>query len=249
MIKQTVESTKNSYLDKRDVLLSALLEHQKEIEKQKLEVTSLTRIIADKRDEFAATKVAIPDIGHLLREREDILASIAIGNKNDTDLVQFDKQSEDQKALWHKAKTEAQRVTDGIDQALSGLTRKLDTATSLLATLNARNVELNKEFIMSEANLAGLQYIEAAKVVKELYLKLKVLGVLAQKHGHRATFHPVNPEFSLPTFNLPVFDNAFHKNWPGLITSEFLTDVFDCKKLALESVLEGFHSAGIKLIN
>ena len=143
---------------------------------------------------------------------------------------------------------EAQRVTDAINQALSGLTRKLDAATSLLASLNAKNDELSKAFIMSEADLARMQYIEAANVIKELYLKLKALGLLAQQHGHRATFHGISQEFSLPTFNLSVFDNTFHKNWPGLITSEFLTDVFDSKKLARESILEGFHAAGIKMI-
>lgn len=244
MSKKAIIQSDNSYLKKRDASLAMLLEHQNNITNHENEAISIDSVIAEKRAELVAAKAKVPDIGHLLIQREDIHASIAIGHKTNDDLLRFDKQSEAEKKIHRDANNEFEKTSVAVEQSLTGLKRKLSAVRNALNELHTKDQDLILAFIRCEAELACDEYVKTALIVTEHYLKLSALDGIAKRLGG-SNFSQIYPEFSLPTFRLPQCDGVSHPVNKNFITSEFLLSISQAHVQAKESILDNYRDAGI----
>jgi hypothetical protein len=239
--------TKTTPSTKPTQALDAVLEHQKAVSQISSSIFAIDTLITARRNDISQANAAIPDISHLARERENILADIAIGQKTDEDLAEFDQRSEAEKEEYRTAKTRAQRVIHDSEQAISGLNRKVSEAIEKRADLQSKEKALIKALLLEEAEVACASYVEAAQVVKEQYVKLVALDSLLQHNGGPSIYQH-RTDISLPSFNLKQCDDVRHKNWTNILFATFLMNASDGFQQATQSMLEEIRSAGVTLI-
>jgi len=159
-----------------------------------------------------AVRDSSPPAPDFTREREDLLAEIALGNAHPSDLEALDKRIADAMA---EAKKTAQRLKPGIDDAkhsINGLGRKLEEAQAEYEELKGKRKDFILAYLESEAEKSGVEYIRLASDLMERYKRLLAIDSMrvyldanSHKSGSMQDIH-------IPTFSSHAFSGKGLKN-------------------------------------
>jgi len=227
--------------------LTALLKHQDAIQHIDGMIKSLESLIEYKRDQISQIESSVPKIDHLNREREDILALMAMGNKTDADLAEFDESCAKIKESHRSTKNDAEVAINEARSAVAGIERKLEETKNLRRGLQSNDQKQILDFLMGKAEEACDQYVKAAYLVKEQYLRVIAIDRMLKKNSSNGLFY-TSPRINLPIFNLASCNGLAMDARDGIMFSEFFAYVNEPNSLAtqaFESLVNEFQSAGL----
>lgn len=229
--------------------ISMILAHQGEMEALSSTIANLETLISAKQREVQQAAAAVPSIEHLARTREDLLADFAVGQATAGEVNAFDAKSEAEKLAHQEAQAKAKRIAEDEAQAIAGLQRKLADAQEKLLALHAKDQGLLRNLLMSQAEAAGRDYVQAAKAITAAYLRLTALdGMLKQRGLKPAGIIGGGVPINLPVFQLAACDGQYHPNWPDSIFSDFLAYSSGATDQAAGDLREELQNLGVTLI-
>jgi hypothetical protein len=225
--------------------LAALLAHQDEHDQAARRLADLGNAVKACEAELTEAGSNIPNVDHLLQQREDILADRAIGSASQADIDAIDAQIATETKAMAAAKANG-RVADA-KQTLQGLQRKREQVGQELQELTAASGGVVFSLIRSEMEQECERYVEAALAVKASLLRLFALERMSShfvKSGVGAV--RFNAELTLPFIRLPACDglaSSWHTN-RGIL---FATDPFFYQQVerAVVAERELLASAGV----
>jgi chromosome segregation ATPase len=204
--------------------LNALLENKKEQDDLDNSIRMIKDTIAKKQSEIQDERHNIDAISRLDSEREELLADISIGDKDQQDLKIFDE----------KYTTTVNSIVQNVSllksnneqalQAIAGLNRKLKDLESKLAALETDQKNLQIEYCKADASLTYFEYLDFAEKIKIAYMRLSTLNKLIKGNGG-ADYFPYSTEFNIPSLRISGFDDRRHPIFNDIITSSFALGV------------------------
>lgn len=244
----TSKISTNCFDPKKNPALDAVLSHQRAVADVEATIRMLEGVITAKKDERAAIAASVPNIDHLRSKREDLLASVALGQATNEDVKEFDRNSAEEKDAHASAQSNSTHLGLEIGNAVVGLNRKLDEAVEQLRVLHGKDNDLLRALFVNHSVFSGESYVDAAKEVKKNYLILRALDGLMKKFGFSGRFSGYDTSINLPMFNVPACDqqaSTFDKNHifgdKNVLYGTCLTD-------AQNDLIAEFRSAGVTLI-
>lgn len=209
----------------------ALKQHRKTLVDQKANVSTLNNLIAENEaklamlDEIEDGQASI--YADLQREREDVLADIALGRKTDADLVAVDRrisEATNSKRTSLAAKDAAEILR--IEQSLEGLRRRMNEAVQDLRNTEKLTPGIVKEFLVADAAATYADYLEnAGKAIADLKRVMALHLIYEKSTGDMA--NPFTMFYSasalLPAFRLPHDDTRVAMAAPDLL---FKSDMY-----------------------
>lgn len=244
MAKQNAEPTQQGTEEK---ILDTVLGHQKQIADVTAQIQTLEQAAADHESRAGQARSAVPSFDHLYRQREDLLADIAVGAAPQKRLAELDERILNEKEGAKELIQSAGELTRHSEQVVTGINRRLDEKRDELAKLNAATERLLRQLVKSEANDICCEYVSAALRVKDLFQKIIGLDVLlADKLGGGNIRGFGWHETFLPVFALPACDGVGHPNWPGMLwAAKFLTR--DESLDAMREQIARLYALGVQL--
>lgn len=208
----------------------ALKQHRKTLFEQKANVSTLNNLVAENEAKLASLE-SVEDgqasiYADLQREREDVLADIALGRKSHADLAEVDRrigEATNSKRTSLAAKDAAELLR--VEQSLEGLRRRRNEAVQELRNTEKLTQGIIKEFLIADAAETYASYLaNAGKVIADLKRIMALHFIYEKATGDKSspftTFYW--DKALLPTFNLP-HDGAGAGNGGGLL---FGTDAY-----------------------
>ncbi len=179
-------------------------------------IDSLRRAISDQEEIKAKARSAVPSMQSLNNERENLLARIALGEATQKDLDSFDKKYAKELTANREASQLSESIISSADQTIAGLRRCLNNAELELTTLTDQKDSARLDFLRSEAEKVGAEYLELAYALTEKYKRIVGLDCLMRKFRENPNIRTVNSGiFKIPMFNLPVFKSLLQKEPAG----------------------------------
>jgi hypothetical protein len=129
-------------------------------------------------------KVRLGNVGsHLLtdlcREREDLMAEVALGSSVDQSSID---QIAEQIAEEEARISEAMKAGEQASIIIAGLRRKVDEAERALARKRDALQVVYCDFLITEAEKAGTEFVELSKKLWEKFSRLMALGTMIEGH-------------------------------------------------------------------
>lgn len=157
-------------------------EHQKNIEKNKLEIEKVVNLIAEQQHIITIASNPVDSTQELMRQREGILAEIALGKNDNAKLENLDKRiealnSEDKIKIAenNKAASVSQQTIAGLNPIKAGIEAELNH-------LNALTPKLFNHLAIMLAHEAAEKYKQAAIGLSDAVIELKALdGFIAEQ--------------------------------------------------------------------
>jgi len=203
--------------------LENLISFFRKIHDLESQIISLETLIESKQKETIAAQEAIGDVRHLVREREDILAAISLGEKPIEALTEFDEKTANAFQEHADKKTLSINLKEDNEQAVKGITRKLIEAKNALNVLNDDKKNVTGDYIKSRAEQLGAEYVKAATQTKDLYVELQVLNMLDdQWEIRKANIRAEYRQLLIPKFSLSACLNISHHYYPGILYGELI---------------------------
>ncbi|MDH3997589.1 MAG: hypothetical protein OET90_02010 [Desulfuromonadales bacterium] len=169
-------------------------------------VAGLKVAISEQEELIQQATASIPSLGDLPQQREDLLASIAIGEASEDDLSEIDQKIEEKELEVSQTSTEASQVISKAEQAIAGLKRKLSEAESELATLEDQSSQVLSHYLVVRAEVEGAEYARLAEKLAEKYQRLIGLGTLlegcAEKSWDKRIITGPSRRVCIPSFAL-----------------------------------------------
>ena len=157
----------------------------------------LEKAISEQEALISETKAQEPDLAQLKLERKDALAAVAMGIKT-ADLAGLDAAVEAAEALLRNIGPTVKRAQETVE----GLERMLKLEEEKFDALKAQSSNLQRRFLLSEAEAHGAEYAALALDLVRRYKVLMALdGLLADK-SHVPRIHPLGPQLHVPCFAL-----------------------------------------------
>lgn len=228
--------------------LNAVLEHQKTVTAAEEAIHKLEQLIAAKKAEIDQVNSSVPNLGALNRVREDLLAAVAAGDAMEAELQQFDQKSETERADAKTAATQAVQKVESLEQAISGLERKLDHERGKNDQLNIATQTLLRELLQSETRIAAEVYLQATADLEKASLRLVSLDSIMAVAGlkPRTISAAKIDELYVPVLSAVGFEGSQkYPAWPGVILSGRLLDLSGAIKLAVQSEQKRFQESGV----
>lgn len=218
------EVSKDSFTNQLNLSLSALRENQKAQEDLKNSIRIIIDAIAKKQSEIQDERHNNDAIFRLDSEREELLADISIGDKDQQDLKVFDEKYTNTVNSIEQNATLVKSNNKQISQAIAGLNRKLKELESKLAVFEADHRSFQVEYLKADANLTYFEYLNFAEKLKIVYVRLSWLNNRIKGSGGPDYF-PYSTDFNIPSLRLSAFDECRHKVFKDIITSHFALGV------------------------
>lgn len=232
--------------------LAALLAHQAKHDQAAQRLAGLDNAVKACETELAEAGANLPNVDHLLQQREDLLADRAIGSASQADIDAIDAQIATETKAMTAAKATANRRIADAKQTLQGLQRKREQAGQELQELTAASSGIVFSLIRNEMEQECERYVEAALAVKASLLRLFALERMSShfvKSGVGAV--SFNAEMSLPFIRLPPCEelaaDSSLASWYSNRGILFATDAFFHQQVerAVVSERELLASAGV----
>lgn len=190
-------------LRQTDQLTALLAHHQKhDAAEQRLQVVD--RAIAGLEQELQTMTTEPSSIAALVRQREDLLASVLVGDATQKQLSDLDAEIEKETAAQAKAVAQSKKKLAETEQALQGLKRKRDSAISEIEMLVKTGKSMTDRALMEEMNMLSANYFVAALSVHEMLVRLNALNQICAEIGiKRSGLMRPNFEYEIPVVNLP----------------------------------------------
>lgn len=179
-----------------------VLMYQAEAADIESDINKLRQIIAREENNVALGNTCSEGLNGLHREREDLMADIAIGNSSDQQRL------DDIEVLI--AKEEAQiRETKNVAAAakiiIAGLQRKVDDSAQSLAKVREKLQMVYGDFLICEAEKEGGEFAALSDKLWEKYSRLLALGTMIERHPTvkgPSIISAVSRNLRVPSFNL-----------------------------------------------
>lgn len=194
--------------------LSKVIANQEAIAQDQAAADKLRALIAEKKAAIEAAESALPRLDSMTKAREDLLAAVAMGEAKAGDIKKFDDERAVERAAYESARESFLRFEDEVMQMISGLQRKLDEIEARLAEQQAARDGLLRAMFSESAEQAAAEYLEAARKVDQLYVRLLGLDRLSAQKGVGIGIVRFNQELSIPSFALPGIGG--NRETPGL---------------------------------
>ncbi|HNX77562.1 MAG TPA: hypothetical protein PKM56_17920 [Candidatus Rifleibacterium sp.] len=179
-------------------------------------INSLQKAISDQEEIKAKARSAVPSMQSLNNERENLLAKIALGEASQKDLDSFDKKYAKELTATREARQLSESIISSADQTIAGLRRCLNNAELELTTLTDQKDSARLDFLRSEVEKVGAEYLDLAYALTEKYKRIVGIEVLMRKFTANPGIRTANGDiFKIPMFNLPVFKNLLQKEPAG----------------------------------
>lgn len=235
--------SKDSFSNQLNLSLSALLKNKKEKDDLSNSISMIKDTIAKKQSEIQDERRNNDAISRLDSEREELLADISIGNKDQQDLQIFDEKYTSTVNSLEQSASLLKSNNKQASQAIAGLNRKLKDLESKLTLLETDQKQLQIEYFKADASLTYFEYLDFAEKIKIAYLRLSALNNLITGNGGTG-FFPYSPEFNIPSLRLSGFYDRRHPIYNDIITSSFALGVtgeinYFYKSLSIELAEKG----------
>jgi hypothetical protein len=185
-----------------------ILAYQEEKAKAEGAVASLEESIRQQEAVIETAMASVPVAPDFARQREDLLAEVAIGGATEADLQELDREAAGATDAVNKAKADAQEIIAPARQTISGLRRKLATAQDELSTIKAIGPDVMNQYFRSEAERLGSEYVALALQLIDRYEKLLAYDKML---GHPSQLRTIRcGDIMLPTFRLKACDGLQH---------------------------------------
>lgn len=196
---------------------SDVLDNQQQIKQAEQRIADLGKLISQKESFIASSQAQTPDLEGLVRQREDLLAEVAIGTAGTDDVTKLDKTIAEQQAL-------AEKIGPAIaaaEHTIAGLKRKLQDAQAALVAHREQGCNLLRVYLLSECEREGEAYFAMAKAYEEKFKRMMALSELVAATGVNQLLVRTNrtSEVFLPSFNVQAClgHTMFHD--PGALFS------------------------------
>lgn len=176
----------------------ALQDNQKAITNSHAAIAILEFAIGKLEKEIFDRQTAQPDLTPLQREREDLLAGIAIGEDHHAALKKLDAKLEQLTAQRSGAKP----ALDALKQTAGGLERKFAETTTTLQKQQSEKERLLRAFYRAKAEAVGAEYLAAAQNLIAQYTQLKALHALLIEGGDAQRLLTSREGLFIPRFNV-----------------------------------------------
>lgn len=222
--------------------LGAVLEIQRTIDDTIASIQTMQAAIRKTKDSIGKQQADLIDLEPLLRQREDLLADVAIGTKKASAVDKLNAEIEQ----LSKQNEAAKPALDSVSQAVAGLQRRLAASLAELENLKDRKKVLLGEFFKSHAQALGVEYAQAAKNIAALYEQLHGLAEIMEAFDSRLKIQPWNIQhLCVPNFLLPSL-TAPDEKWPVVLYHKELHGWFKPKNWMNEQ-LELLAESGIRM--
>jgi len=179
------------------------LQHRLVIVEQK--AAEIESIISDHQEKIANARDSVPASSELEVERESLLADIATGESQESELAKLDQQIASAQEKLLKKSDLATKVIRQSEQTIIGLQRKLDAFEQEASNLKGRLIPYATGlFLHSQAELIGCEYVAAGLELIEKYKQLSALDRMLDKiEFNKKLILPNSGELTIPLFNVP----------------------------------------------
>lgn len=224
--------------------LAAVHAHQAAIDAARAEVARIDDLITEQTE--VLEEAPSPDVAGLERRLQDTLAAFEVDQVTENELREAE-------AKLEEAKTAVERAAPAMRRArstLEGLRRLLADAQARVAALEGQMPKLVYAALREEAEAVGADYVNAAELLKQHYLRLRALEQLARNvtNQHRNHFlSNYTAEVAIPAFALSAFDGKVRPAHPGVLFSSSLESYSNIFGLATQAEAERLRSAGVPL--
>lgn len=184
-----------------------------------------------------------PVISEATLKREEMLAEIALGTIEKSELANIDDQL---RVAADTAEQSTEKMNEAVTiarQTITGLQRKLETAQRELETVKFVRVAAEKRFLLAEAEKAGQAYAEAASVLTANYKRLLALETILSNKKLPSIEAGDFRRISIPLFSLICHKDLGEREFSAIENAARFTDL----DMDMQSEFDRFASAGINL--
>lgn len=194
----------------------ALLQQQGAINAAKAQLEALQNTVAQQESILAGLQAELPNLSGVAQQHEDLLAEVATGAADSAALDELAQRIADAEAR----KADLVPAITRCQQTIAGLQRKVADQAKALEALQERIPYLVNDYLLAEANLIGLEYLEKAKALIADYQRLEGIARLLKDVGCSRYMRPHGATISLPGYALPAFEGKYLFQRQGLIYND-----------------------------
>jgi chromosome segregation ATPase len=171
-------------LTAHDVTIEAggVIAHQQRLDEAQAQVDHLSALLGDHEGTARQASEVSDPLEELIRKREELLAESALGEDCTDAIARLDAEISEKSQAFDAEIAEREGQIQHATQTAAGLRRRLAAAQAELDRLQATTPEIMKQFLISEIETAGREYIRGAKAVMKNYLKVVALERLYRSH-------------------------------------------------------------------
>jgi hypothetical protein len=176
--------------------------YQNEADEIEVHIKELNQAIIRESEKATQSNAVSDELKSLHREREDLMADMAIGAiNNDVRLAEIE-------ALISKEESrisEAKKIGAAAKIVVAGLQRKITEAEQKLADVKETLQSVYGEFLISEAEKEGAKFIELSGKLWDQFSRLIALGTMIENHPGTNGISIISGNcrnIKLPLFNL-----------------------------------------------
>jgi chromosome segregation ATPase len=160
-----------------------VLGYQAKLSEALAAVSALDSAIAAQEAVIRDSEAQVPSLIDRTREREDLLAEIAVGKATVDDLKRLDDSTDNERATIEAARQEASRITVPARQTIAGLSRKRDGGQANYDRIKGQVKRVYASFLEGEAGKNGAEYCAAAVTLVRCLRKASALHSLNARYG------------------------------------------------------------------
>lgn len=185
-----------------------VLMYQSEAATIENDIAKMRQVIASEEKNVALGESCNKALESLHRERENLMANIALGESTD-------QQRLDEIAGLIAKEEEQIRETKNIAESaaiiIAGLQRRIEEATQSLHKVKEKQQIVYGDFLLSEAEREGSEFVALSDKLWEKYSRLLALGTMVEQHPTvkgPSIISGVSRNLRIPSFNLKSCQNG-----------------------------------------
>lgn len=176
-----------------------LLSHQAKLDELRTSVQRCEQKIEEQLEIIKGAEATIEPLDQgLITKRADMLALIAIGDADQSELNDLDTEIEKAKKRHRASVEKVGPLIDQATQTIQGLQRKNDALRGQLADVEKQTPKVLDLYLKEEVTRVSDQYVEAANLTKDAFLRLLALERIYSKATGSRTANFIKHELSLP---------------------------------------------------
>lgn len=186
----------------RQAAAEDVLRHQTKVHSIVFQISEYKRVIALEEDNIAQSNVGSKQLGPLHLKRSDLMADRALGKTvEQSSLDEIETQISKEESLINQAKA----VRSSAEIIIGGLKRKINDDENILAPMKSNLQAIYSDYLISEAEKTGAEFVELAAKLWEKHLRILALGKMIEQQPSANGVSIASGDcwkFKIPAFNL-----------------------------------------------
>lgn len=184
-----------------------------------------------------------PAIAEATKKREEILADVALGTVDKSELAAIDEQLRKYTDSVSEATGKMNETVTHARQTITGLQRKLESAQREFETAEFARVAAERRFLLAEAEKAGKEYAEAANTIGANFRRLLALNAIMDSKKMQTIECGDFRRILIPLFSLDCHKGHGEREFTAIEKASQFTDI----EMDIQSEFGRFAAAGISL--